>query len=255
MSIPILRGRNFQPGERGVIIVGESLAKKLWPGQDPLGKLAPNEKTVIGIAGTARTVAMQDDSATELYVPLNAQSELLPTAVVLLKTAAPPETLAGQLRSIALGVDSRVVPAVTLLSESFDHRIREGRDLALVISGLGLLATLLSAVGVFGMAAYAVSQRQKEIGIRMALGAAAANVLALVLRQFTVPLAVGLTAGIALAAGISVALRSLLYGLSHLDPVSYVAAILVFSVLTAIAAAIPARRALRVDPAVVLRHE
>lgn len=257
MAIPLLRGRNFAAGERNVVIIGETLAQKLWPGQNPLGREFPDGSkappVVIGIAGAARTLGLTNGEATEMYRSLS--REETPLAAMLVKTAGPPEMLAETVRSLALAVDARAVPTITLMKDSFRQRMRPPRDMALMTTSLGVMAAFLSAMGVFGLVSYAVSQRQKEIGLRMALGANAASVLGLVMRQFVRPLGAGLVAGIVAAAGLSVALRSELFGLSHLDPVSYGGAIVFFVTLTGLAALAPARRALRVDPAMVLRHD
>jgi ABC-type antimicrobial peptide transport system permease subunit len=120
---------------------------------------------------------------------------------------------------------------------------------------LGLVALLLACAGIVGLVGYAVSQRTKEIGIRMALGAKPAQVLSVVLRQFSLPVAAGLLAGVGGAAALSKMLRMLLYGIGNLDPIAYLGAIAVFAVTAAVAALLPARRALRVDPMRALRYE
>lgn len=126
---------------------------------------------------------------------------------------------------------------------------------ALVISVLGSVAHLLACLGIVGLVAYAVSQRTKEIGIRMALGAKRAHVLSLVLRQFSRPVVAGLLVGVAAAAALSQLLRGVLYGISHLDPLAYLAAIGIFVLTVALAALLPARRALRVNPMRALRYD
>jgi len=253
MSIPILGGRTFQAGEQGVAIVSQTYARKIWPGQNALGQRTTNEDLVIGIAGAARTNALRDGDATELYVPLGSKSS--PMAILLVRASGPPESIADAVRDVAIAQNDRVVPTIALLRNSFQVRVKPARDMATVVGTIGLMATFLSAIGVFGLVAYSVSQRQKEIGIRVALGATSQNVLGLLLWQFARTLVVGVAIGMAVAAGVSQFLRSTLYGLSHLDPVSYAGAATFFVLITAIAALVPARRALRVDPAMVLRHE
>jgi ABC-type antimicrobial peptide transport system permease subunit len=120
---------------------------------------------------------------------------------------------------------------------------------------LGSIAQLLACLGIAGVVSYAVSQRTKEIGIRMALGAKPAQVLLVVLRHLSVPVLAGLIAGVAGAAGLSQFVRGRLYGISNLDPAAYLAAIAVFVVTVAAAAVVPAQRALRIDPLRALRHE
>jgi ABC-type antimicrobial peptide transport system permease subunit len=126
---------------------------------------------------------------------------------------------------------------------------------ALAVGLLGSLALLLACIGIVGLVAYAVSQRTKEIGIRMALGARPMNILAVVLRRFSYPVAAGLLVGIIGAAALSQILRRELYGVSSLDPLAYLAAMAVFVVTVVVAALLPARRALRIDPMRALRYE
>jgi ABC-type antimicrobial peptide transport system permease subunit len=144
---------------------------------------------------------------------------------------------------------------VELLKSSFRERISGTQRSAFAVSILGFIALLLACSGIVGLVAFAVSQRTKEIGIRMALGAAPADVLSLVLRQLSRPVLIGLLVGIGLAAGLSQVLRKNLYGVNHLDPLTYVAAVGLFVLAVGVAALIPARQALRVDPLKALRQD
>ena len=123
------------------------------------------------------------------------------------------------------------------------------------MSLLGFIAQLLACLGILGVVSYGVSQRTKEIGIRMALGAKPSHVLSIVLRQFSLPVVLGLLAGVTGAAALSQFLRGILYGISNLDPITYLGAIVVFLITVVLAALLPARRALRIDPLRALRYE
>lgn len=138
---------------------------------------------------------------------------------------------------------------------SFRRKVQEAGYAALTVSLLGSVALLLACLGIVGLVAYAVSQRTKEIGIRMALGAKPSHVLSTVLRQFSTPVLAGLLVGVGAAAGSSQILRQELYGVSNLDPIAYVAAVSIFVAMAALAALLPARRALRVDPLRALRYD
>lgn len=254
LAIPLLSGRNFAPGEKNAVIVGEKLARIRWPGENPLGKpWSKGGPVVVGVAAPARTVGASDAESTEIYFPLRASDQS--NGILLVRTAVPPETVLPQIRALVESQDRRLIPSVSLLKNDFYLRLEASEQAARVVSALGILAALLAAAGVYGQVCYSVAQRQKEIGVRVALGARPSNVVGLVLRQFYGPFGVGALIGIGIAAGVSVVLRRELYGLSHLDPASYAGAVGLLLVLAVLAALAPAQRALRVDPLEVLRHE
>jgi hypothetical protein len=255
MTIPLLRGRHLMRGDTHAIIVSESLAHRAWPGQDPLGKkfTMGEDYTVVGIAGSARLVKLEDSDSVEVYLPIEMSD--LPSVFVLVKTSALPEDLTRSAASTAKATDPSTFPEVQLLKTGFRRKLRGAEYSALAVSVLGSIAHLLACLGIVGVVAYAVSQRTKEIGIRMALGARPSHVLAVVLRQFSLPVIAGLVVGIGGAAALSQILRQELYGISNLDPIAYLAAIGLFVVTAALAALLPARRALRVDPMRALRYD
>jgi predicted permease len=255
MKIPLLRGRNLMRGEKRAIIIGESLARAAWPGQDPLGKKFTMDEgyTVVGIVGSARLIKLEDSDSVEIYLPLETAD--LPSASVLVKASGSPEDLARSAAATLHEIDPDKFPEIQLMKQRFRGKLRSAESSALVVSLLGFIAHLLACLGIVGVEAYAVSQRTKEIGIRMALGAKPSQVLVVVLRQFSVPVVGGLVVGVGGAAALSQLLRRALYGISHLDPVTYLTAVGIFVVTVALAALLPARRALRVDPMRALRHE
>ncbi len=248
MKIPLLRGRNLTNSDTHAVVISKSFALVQWPGEEALGKSFPMgdlNYTVIGIVGNARMIAMQDPDAVETYY-LAGPSDL-PSMVVLVKTTSAPETLLPFVSAIAKSLDPKIFPEVTLLKSSFQEKLKGARYSALSVSLLGLVALLLACLGIVGLLAYAVSQRTKEIGIRMALGAKPAHILSVVLRQFSRPVAIGLLAGVGGAAALSQILRRQLYGISNLDLTTYVAAIGFFIVTAGVASllASPPRLACR----------
>lgn len=262
MSIPLLRGRTLRPGETHAIIIGESLARLQWPGKDAVGKKFPPDgdstgasvnHTVVGVVGSARLVQRQNAEAVEAYYPAEAAD--LPSMVILVKTSGPPEGLVPFVASIARSIDPNIFPEVQMLKSSFRRKLENTQNSALAVSLLGFVALLLASFGIVGLVAYAVSQRTKEIGIRMALGAKPSHILLVVLRQFSRPVVLGLLAGVGGATALSQLLRRELYGISNLDPITYLAAIGIFVITVIFAALLPARRALRVDPIRALRYE
>jgi predicted permease len=262
MQIPLLRGRGLMPGDKHAIVVSESFARLQWPAEDPLGRPfqvgldaagAPVNETVVGIVGDAHLVSPEDSDAVEIYQL--AEGDILPSLVALVKTSAPPEGLLRSVASVARAVDPKLFPEVRLMKNAFQEKIGKARSVALVVTLLGSVSLFLACLGIVGLVGFAVSQRTKEIGIRMALGAEPAHVLGVVLRQFSLPVVAGLVTGAGLAAALSRILRQELYGVSNLDPVAYVGAIVIFVATTVIAALPPAREALRVEPTRALRYE
>ncbi len=262
MKIPLLRGRNLLRGETRAVIISEPLARLAWPGEDPVGKAfrigddptaAKENCMIVGVSGTERLVALENPDAVELYQLAEAAD--LPSLVVLVRTSAPPESLLPSIGSIAGTIDPKIFPAVQLMKSSFRRKLQSAEYGAMCVSLLGLIALLLACLGVVGLVAYAVSQRTKEIGIRMALGANPSQVLSAVLGQLARPVGAGLLIGAGGAAALSILLRQVLYGISNFDPIAYLAAISIFGFTVILAALLPARRALRVDPTLALRHE
>jgi predicted permease len=262
MRIPILRGRNLAPGDTRAVILSASAAQRAWPGEDPVGKTmaigedpvgTPSLFTVVGVSGNARVVAMEDPDAVEIYFLAEAADP--PAMNVVVRTSAPPESVAPSVASIARSVDAELFPEVQILKSAYGRKLQSAERSALAVGLLGVSALLLACLGIVGLVAYAVSQRTKEIGIRIALGAKRSQVLLVVLRQFSRPVFAGLLVGMVGAAAVSQLLRRELYGISHLDPAAYLAAIGIFVITVAVAALVPARRALRVDPLRALRFE
>jgi predicted permease len=250
MGIPLLRGRNLTDSDRDSAVVSDSFARALWPGEDPLGRTYAG-KTVVGVVGNARTLAIGDGSATEIYMPMD--DEHVAAAVLVVRiTTDPTSSLAG-IAATVRSVDPRVTPSIGLLRDAFDDRLRPSRQIALAVSTVGVLALTIAAIGLAGLLSFSVSQQIREIGIRMALGARPADVVHSLVRQFVWPIAGGVASGLLSAAALSSLLRHNLFGLSSLDPVSYIAAAMLFSLVALLAAAGPLRRAMRVNPTVALR--
>ncbi len=256
MGIPLILGRTFFPAEKNAVIVSESFARGQWPGQNPLGQRIVNgdtSGTVVGVAGNARINALSDDDAAEEYWP--AQLDDMPEMVVMARTAAAPESLPPAIKSISESLDPRLFPEIAQLKLLYHDYVAPVESLAMVVSLVGIVALTVAGIGVVGLVAFTVSQRTKEIAIRIALGAKRVQVLSAVLGQFTWPVALGLVAGAGVAAAASRVLRKALYGVSNLDPLSYAAAISLLLAVVALAALLPARRALRLDLAKILHYE
>lgn len=257
MGIPLLHGRNLLPHEKNAVLVSESLAHAQWPGEDPVGKKDASGSSandvVVGVVGNARLLALNDGAAVELYHAV--QTADMSNMLVIVKATAPPATLAPAIRSLGTSMDPKLAFDVRPLNTEFKKSMRGVENIAILVSFLGLVAVALAALGMIGLVAYSVSERTKEIAVRIALGAQPSRVVLPILQQFTLPIAVGAVLGLVLTAAVSGMIRQALYGISHLDPLSYAAAMTLLLVITLIAAIIPARRALKVDPIQSLRHE
>jgi ABC-type antimicrobial peptide transport system permease subunit len=194
---------------------------------------------------------LEDPDVSEIYFPIAADQ--LPGMTAVVRTAGPPEGVVAAMASTAKAIDPEVLPSVQMLQPALYRKLEAARYGTLAVSVLGVAALGLACLGIVGVVAYTVSQRIKDIGIRVALGASPRHVLSAILRQFMLPVFSGLLLGVCFAAGFSRILRRILYGVSGLDPAAYLAAILLFALAAAVAAWLPARRALRLDPMRALR--
>ena len=256
MGIPIQLGRTFYPGEKKAVIVSESFARAQWPGVNPLGQQmgdGPSKDTVVGVVGNARINALSDDDATEQYWP--AQPDDMPAMVVIARTAGDPDGLPPIAKSISESLDPRLFPEIRQLRLLYQDNVSGIEKTAMAVTMIGVVAVLIAGIGIIGLVAFTVSQRTKEIAIRIALGAKRTQVLAAVLQQFTGPVILGLVTGTLAAASASRVLRRALYGIDNLDPLSYVGGVGILLVIVVVAALLPARRALHLDLARTLHYD
>jgi hypothetical protein len=254
MHIPLLRGRYFRAGENNAVILSESLARKRWPTEDPIGKQWKNGKDlVVGIVGNTRAMELNNSDATEIYYPPN--DDVLPDMSVLVRTAGDPNTLSPTIKSIATGIDPGLFPTLIPLTAGFRKNVSQVEQIATIVSLLGSIAIFLAVVGLLGLVSYSMSQRTKEIAIRLALGANRIEIITAVLRQFAWPVLIGLVAGVAITAGLSQILRRALYGISGLDPLSYMGAMAILIAILVLAASLPIRRAFQLDVARILHSD
>jgi predicted permease len=263
LRIPILEGRDFTErdgtGAEGAVIVNEVVARRYWPGQSPIGRLTTyfgdRKARVVGVVKAGKYRSLSEPPRAFVYFPYQQGVWDLNLGVVL-RTEGDPSTAVAALRRAVKASDSRVELWGTLTMEEYvaaaflAHRIA-----TTLLIALGVVALALAVMGIYGVMAYAVSQRTHEIGVRMALGAQAQDVQGLVLRQGLGLAALGLGLGFAGALGLTHLLAGFLYGVNPLDPMVFagVALLLVGSSLAA--CYLPARRASRVDPLVALRYE
>ena len=266
MKIPLLSGRHYdaRDGVNGqkVAIVNQNFANRFFANGDPLGKrisfgCEESEglcRTIVGVVGNIRQESITEEFAAEVYLPF-AQSRVN-GMTLLVRTGSDPLSLARAVRNEVLAIDkNQPVYSVKTLAQRVDEAVAVSRSLMLLFTSFALLALVLAAVGIYGLVSYSVTQRTHEIGIRIALGARAANVLSLIVKNGLTLVLTGIAIGIAGAFLLTRFLTSLLFGVTPTDGVTFVAVSLVFFVVAMLAALIPALRAMRVDPLVALRYE
>ena len=267
LAIPVLRGRQFmpsdQPGSPPVVMVNQTFAARFWPNQEPVGKMvwlgcdqkAPRtEAVVVGVAKDAKYESLDEAPRPYICRPLTQDWEGF--LAVIVETSDAPAQFMAPLRSVLRGLDSNLrVYEIETLEQYAAGSLWKVRWQASLLAVFGGLAMVLAAVGLYGVVAYSVAQRTREIGVRMALGAQRADVLWMVLARGLAVTAIGIAIGLTLSAWAMQALSRLLYGMSPLDPVAFSLASLGWMATAMLASYVPARRAMRVDPVVALRWE
>jgi predicted permease len=254
LDLPIVAGTNFAAGAQHdeVVIVNETLARRMWPGQTALGRSLTTEGATRRVIGVVRDAHLAEIGTLEpvMFWPMN-PDRTLPHLLIRDEGRALSTALSAFVARAAPDVRAVTRPLAGLIR----WKLMTGQVAASVAGGVGLWALALAALGLSGIFGYVVQQRTREIGIRMTLGARTADVLRAVLGPTSKALFVGLVVGIAGALGVARLLRSMLYGLSPLDPLTYVAVTLLLVAAGLAAACVPARRAMNVDPTVALRYE
>ena len=251
LDIPIVSGRHLDATDRpgGAITINEEMARRYWPGANPIGHtlvFGNRQREVVGVVRDAHTTGL--DAVEPLYYELTAGG---PSTRLLLRSPTSDPT--PRVLTIVRGLDNRVDVQVRPLAGYRDQLLQPSRAMALTAGVVGLLALLLASVGVFGVFSYVVHERTREIGIRMAIGARASQVVRLVLRSTAWTVLGGLASGLLASFVVSRFLTGHLYGISRLDPTAYAVVGLVLTVAATLATWLPARRATQVDPTTALR--
>jgi putative ABC transport system permease protein len=260
----LIRGRAFGAGDREgaprVAIVNHTLARRVWGDDDPIGKRirlgAPDGPwtTIVGLVGDARHESLEAEPRGIVYRPF--AQEPTAAAFVAVRAAVEPGGLVTAIRREVAALDRGLaVHDVATLRQRLSDATAGRRFNTALVSAFGLVALLLAGIGLYGVMAYAVTERTRELGIRIAIGAAPRQVRALVLRQGLAMAVAGIVLGIAGALALGGLLRGTLYGVAATDAVTFAAVPLVLLAVSALACEMPARSATRVDPSVALRSE
>jgi predicted permease len=261
MGIPLLEGRDVSlsdtPDGRLVILVNRTLARQQWPGQSPIGRrvrLSPDDPwlTVVGVTADIRHLGPAVPPRPEIYRPASQRS--FPFMAFVVRTSGDPYALVPAIRHAVAELDPTLAIAnVKTMDEHIAHALARPRFVSTLVTGFSALALTLALIGIYGVMAWSVAQRQREIAIRVALGAETRSVLALVLRKAGRIATVGIGAGLVLTPVATRPLQSLLFGVTAGDPLSLAAATALLACVTLVAALIPAARAARIQPATLVR--
>jgi predicted permease len=261
LRIPLLSGRFLTRQDDSemapkVLLVNDTLAKKFFGNENPIGQrlhFKGDVWEIVGVVGSVRQFALEYAPQPEVYLP----QTYFPWAVtVMVHTKAPIPTLTNEIRSAVRDVDPDLPLAnVRTLETAVDATLQTRRIMLALIGMFAVTALVLACIGIYGVVSYSVAQRTREMGIRMALGADAGSLIALVLRQGIRLVLIGIGLGFAASLGAGILIASQLYGVSRTDPVVMAGVALVLIVAAVLASWLPARRASRVAPSVALRSE
>ncbi|MCI0413009.1 ABC transporter permease [bacterium] len=271
MGISLLKGRHFAPSDHedapGVVIINESMADDFWRDQETIGKrinlAVPGSPwlTIIGVIKNVKHKALDVESKPEMYF-LQSQNAyanalgLYPSVTFAVRGSSDPLSMSGTVKNAVKALDKDVpVASIETMEKVLSDSVAQPRFIMLLLAIFAIVALALAAVGVYGMMAYSVTQRRHEIGIRIALGAQAGNILKLVVRQGMLLAVIGVVIGLGLAFALTRVITGLLFEVSATDPQTFIGISILLPAVSLVALLVPARRALSVDPIVTLRYE
>ncbi|WP_338873413.1 ABC transporter permease [Myxococcus stipitatus] len=261
LGMTLKQGRDFTPqdtrGSPQVVVVNESFARRFFPGEDVLGKRViigygdDIEREVVGVVGDMRGRGLDKAAEPELYAPLNQTP--WPGTTVVVRSHLPMESVAAMVKAELLQLDSQLsMHKPTTLEQNLENSVADRNFQRVLLLAFAVSAVALASLGIYGLMAYSVAQRRRELGIRLALGAMPADVVRLVMSQALRMCAVGLGVGLALSLALSQMLEGMLYGVSAMDPVTFLSVPLLLLAVVALASWLPARRASQVAPGVAM---
>jgi predicted permease len=270
MGIRTIEGRTFEPMDMGdkaqkVVVINQALARRFWPGESPIGRrlnpqVAPEPTwfTIVGIVEDTKNLGTDKPAGTELYILEHQTVEFGISSVksfVVRTDGTPGSTMSG-IRSAVAEMDPSIpIYSMKTMGDIVGDSLVKPRFLSLLLGAFSLIAIALAAIGIYGVMAYAVTQRTQEIGLRVALGATTRNVLGMVLGQGLRMTVIGLAVGLGGAFFLTRVMASLLFEVSLTDPLTFVVVGVGLTAVGLLACFVPARRAARVDPMIALRYE
>jgi predicted permease len=261
MGIALRGGRDISerdtPSSDAVIVINQTMARRLWPAEDPIGKIvrADRERRVVGIAADVRHLALEEGSGMEMYIPLRQVRDFSSIDLVV-RSALPPAELASVVRAALRPIEPSLAGNdFRTLQQLVDRAVSPRRFIVMLLGGFALFALILAALGIYGVISYSVGQRTREIGIRMALGAPAADLQFRILTRTLALAALGMALGAAASWSVARSFQSLLFEVAADDPATFLGMLIVLLLVAAIAGYLPARRASAIDPVIALRAE
>jgi putative ABC transport system permease protein len=264
IGIPVRRGRGINSDDDEdhplVVIINESMARTFWEHEDPIGQRLrfgePKWRTIVGIVGEVHHTALGTPPEPEMYIPYGQIPNVEARPTIVLRTSVEPTSLASALRNVVSEVDTGVpVDHVETMEQIVSVSVGEPRFRTAVLLMFAILALFVASIGLYGVMSFLMSQRTREFGIRVAVGASSGALLRLVLGQAATLVSVGICLGLVAALLLARSIASLLYGITPFDTATFASVSLVLAVVALLASYIPARRAASVDPMVALRYE
>ena len=264
IGIPLLRGRAFTFADTAdapwVIIINQSMARAYWGQQDPVGQrlhfASQTWRTVIGVVGDVLHEGLDADAKPEMYVPFTQAPNLESGPTIVVRTAIDPAAAAADVRAAVSAIDRAMpVDQIETMEQLVSVSVAQPRFRTAILAAFSILALVMASIGIYGVMNYLVIQRTREFGIRLSVGATRGDVLRLVLGRAAVLIGAGLCLGLLGSVLLVRLIAKLLYGITPLDPLTFVAASILLSTVALLASYIPARQATRVDPMVALRYE
>jgi predicted permease len=259
MGIPLRAGRDLSerdtPSTELVIMVNETMARMLWPGQNALGQIvrADKERRVVGVVGDVRHLALEQGAGLEMYIPIR-QIDDFSSVDLVVRSRLPLAELAPAVRAALKPIEPNLPGNdFRTLQQLVDKAVSPRRFVVMLLAGFAAFALILASLGIYAVVSYSVSQRTQEIGIRMALGASAADLQMRVILQTLALSAAGMLLGVAGSWALARALKGFLFGVTSTDPVTFIGMLIVLTSVAVMAGYLPARRASRIDPMVALR--